>query len=216
MAHLGRNGHGRENSVEAILDVNRYKPDIIELDVRKSADGVVFGFHGSLPFGFLFAYFLRFFKFRTFKKYFQLDTLSELLAAVKGNPIIYLDIKQRNISPQDFQNVLKNFPQYEIWFAPYSLSYLQELKSFFGKRYKYAYNFGFFQFDKCLEQAKKIGIDSFQIFFWQLNPEILRKIKESGLDYALSLFLLSKKRYFELLQKCHSLWICCDDLKHLD
>lgn len=215
MAHLAGNVHGTENSVEAILDMNQYKPDIIELDIRKSADGVLFAFHGSVPFGFLAAFFLRFFQFQTIEKWLQIHTLTELISAIQRKPVIYLDIKQRNITPRDFEKVLKNFPQHKIWFAPYSLSYLRELKSYFKDRYKYVYNFGFFQFDKSLKEAKEIGIDSFQIFFWQLKPDVLNKIRKAGLDYALCRFFMSKKRYFRLARKCHSLWICYDDVKRL-
>ena len=42
--------------------------DIIEIDVRKSRDSVLFCFHGGIPFGLISAYFLRFLPWSTIKK----------------------------------------------------------------------------------------------------------------------------------------------------
>lgn len=46
MAHGHSSAQGRENSLDFVKNSLIYKPDIIELDLRKSADGVLFCFHG--------------------------------------------------------------------------------------------------------------------------------------------------------------------------
>jgi len=48
LTHRGGDCFATENSVEAVQQSLRYKPGIIELDVRKNSDGILYCFQGNL------------------------------------------------------------------------------------------------------------------------------------------------------------------------
>ncbi|MFC1655319.1 glycerophosphodiester phosphodiesterase [Patescibacteria group bacterium] len=213
MAHAGGIGHGRENTLEAVLAVNKHNPDIIELDIRKSKDGILFCYHGTGILGFIKAYFLQFSSFSSIKKLIKVDTLEKILSSIQDRKIFFLDIKQRNITSQDISDAC-NDDNHEIWIAAFSLKYLKKLKNELGNKYKYIYNFGFLQFKKGLRKANKSGIDAFQIFSWQCNKTNTGMIGKLGLSFAIWIGFISKKRYLELINKYGSLWICKDSFPH--
>jgi glycerophosphoryl diester phosphodiesterase len=77
MAHKGGTAYGRENSLQAIRRSIEIMPDIIvEVDVRKSRDGVLYCHHGSEPFGIIAASFFSLLSFAQIQKLVgQRDTL---------------------------------------------------------------------------------------------------------------------------------------------
>ncbi len=215
MAHMGGKDHGQENSVEAVTVAQHYCPDIIELDVRKSSDGILYCHHGSVPFGMLFAFFFRFFKFSQISKWTNANTLEEALAAIKGNPIIFLDLRGSMVEPRDLDTILSKFSFAAVWLASRSFAHIRLLKNFFGERFLYVYNLAFLRFNFSMKRAKKEGINIFQIFFWQCTQENINAIKKSGMDYAVCSFFQSRKQYIERAKQWNSLWIYYDDLAQI-
>ena len=101
MAHRG--GFGTENSLQAIKSSTHC--DIVELDIRKSQEGILYCYHGNLI-EFLFP---RLFFHQPFlklkQKYPTLITLQKAAKAI-NNRILFLDIKDTTISIEELQQVL--------------------------------------------------------------------------------------------------------------
>ncbi|MEK7192200.1 MAG: glycerophosphodiester phosphodiesterase family protein [Patescibacteria group bacterium] len=211
MAHAGGKGHGRENSVKAILAVNKYRPDIIELDIRKSKDGFLFCYHGSAPFGLLLGYFLRFLKFSTILKLLNVTTLADVLEVTKNCPIIFCDLWQSNISSEDILEVSAKFRHLRIWVGSRLSRQIRGLKRLRGID-KIVYNRSFWNFSKGANLAKEVGADAIKVFFWQCSEKTFEQLRNVGVDYAVSSFLLSKSRYAKLAERWNSLWIHYDSL----
>src|SRR3989344_5455848 len=108
MAHAGGLSHGRENSVDAVLNSSKYVPDIVEIDVRKTKDNALLCYHGSIPFGLALAQFFCFLTESTIRRLIgQVNTLSDIIESVSVNSILYLDIKDSKINSEDISSVLK-------------------------------------------------------------------------------------------------------------
>lgn len=202
MAH----GINTRNAYDKILDA-----DIIEFDVRKSRDGVLFCFHGSKPFGFLLAYWLKVFPWNVIKKIISAEPLDHVVSHIAGDPIVFCDIKQRNINANDLSKVFDAYAFKSIWFAAISFSYLAQLRTGLGGgRYRYIYNFGLFPLVRGIRLAKKVQVDVVQLFFWQHTPSILTLLGAYNIDHAACSMFLSRKRYESLAVRHASLWIYYD------
>ncbi|MEA2701793.1 MAG: glycerophosphoryl diester phosphodiesterase [Candidatus Parcubacteria bacterium] len=94
MAHRGGYVYGRENALETVQKALAARADIIELDVRKSRDGILYCHHGSVPWGIMAA---SFFGLLTFAQIERLvgkrATLNAMLASIPLDTLIYLDVK---------------------------------------------------------------------------------------------------------------------------
>ena len=163
MFHGRSSVYGKPNSVESITEVLKYKVDIIELDVRKSRDGILYCFHGVW-----FAWMLKYFNFEFIKNNLGVNTLEEVLKVIIIKKIIFLDIKDKRITAEDLKKTCVKF-DLNYWIAGYNLWYLGQLKSVL-KNYKFVYNFSFFNFKRGIEEAKKQGVNIIKVFRWQLSP----------------------------------------------
>jgi len=120
----------RENSVD-VCKMSSAKDyiKIIELDVRKSKDGILYCYHGT-PFQYYFSL-----KFpRTFvdlKKKYNIDSLDDVLAVIPESKIICLDIKSRSVTREDILNALtgKNFQKVILGHTSYSTSFLRSFNN---------------------------------------------------------------------------------------
>ena len=95
----------RENS-EDICKIATTKDYIglIELDVRKSRDGILYCYHGSL---FEYYFSLRFPKNLSFMKAtYNVDTLKEILRVISEDKIVVLDIKDRSVTKEGIVSVI--------------------------------------------------------------------------------------------------------------
>ncbi len=128
-AHRGGDCFATENSLGAVKQSLAYKPDIIELDVRKSEDGILYCFHGN----FLEFLFPKIFLTGSFsllrKKKPTLTTLKELAQVVGKKSILFLDIKDYSISFSEIKDVLIDIPTLEIWIAAQNIDYLRAFPS---------------------------------------------------------------------------------------
>src|SRR5690348_646231 len=102
LAHKGRFDRAsietyKENSVEVCrIAAGKDYIDIIEVDVRKSKDGVLYCYHGSL-----FEYWFVLGAARNWdelKSKYGVDTLAEILAVIPDNKSLCLDIKDKSIT----------------------------------------------------------------------------------------------------------------------
>lgn len=215
LAHSRGKGFGKENSLERLQHQLQFNPDIVELDLRKSRDNVIFCYHGSIPLGYIAAYFLQFMKYKTITKLVHATPLTDYLKPIKGNPVIYCDIKQR-IPAKYLHEAFKKTRFNKVWLTGYSLPYLGKLKKELGKKYTYGYNYGLWLFHHSVKRAKLEGIDIVQLFRWQWKQKNIEKVKKLGLKYSLSTAFIRRKKYEALAKKHNSLWISYDVLEDKD
>lgn len=212
MAHAGGKKHGKENSVKSVKNCGKYKPDILELDLRKSKDGVLFCYHGFPDFPvFFLAYFLRFFKFQTIKRFLKVDILKDVLDAVNWKAIVFLDIKQTNITGDEIDGVCSKYKM-EFWLAFYKFRYFELLKEDLEDSYKYIYNFGFINFKRGFKKVKKNGLDAMKVFTWQCSEKNMKMLNDSNSAYTVQPLFTSRKKMKRLINKYGSLWITLDDM----
>lgn len=212
MAHAGGKKHGKENSVKAVKSCGKYKPDILELDLRKSRDGVLFCYHGFPDFPvFLLAYFLRFFRFEIIKKFLKVDTLKDVLDAVDWKAIVFLDIKQTNISGEEIDHICGRYKM-KFWLAFYKFRYFKLLEEDLDDSYQYIYNFGFMNFKRGLKKVQKYGLRAMKVFSWQCSAKNMRMLKDSNSAYTVQPMFASRKKMKKLINKYGSLWIALDDM----
>lgn len=209
MIHGNSKVFGKPNSSFLITESLKHNIDIIELDVRKSKDGILYCYHGGLS-----AFFLKYFSFQFLENKLQVEKLEDVLIKIKMGKIIFLDIKGKNIGSKDFQ-ILSKY-NLEFWLAGYNLKYLNSLKRDFGSKFSYIYNFSFFNFKRGLEKAKKFNIDTFKIFWWQCNDKNIELLKKNRIAYVIHPWLMSKEKYDKLLGKYGSLWVALDDPRKPD
>ena len=209
MFHGNSSVYGQPNSVESITEALKHNLDIIELDVRKSKDGILFCHHWSR-----FVWTLKYLNFKFIKKKFRVNILEEMLSVITAKKIIFLDIKDKRITAEDLKKVCDKYDQ-EYWLASCNLQYLGQLKSVLNN-YKFIYNFGFIFFKKGIQEAKAQGINIIKVFRWQLTANLKSHLLQSGLQFNIHPWFLNTKQYLEMVGKYGSVWIAYDDLNHLE
>ena len=139
VAHRGGKGHGRENDAETIRKVLKYKPDVIEVDVRKSKDGVLYCYHGSIPLGIALAAFLYHFNFTWIQHLIgRRDTLENILAVIPDKIIVLLDLKDRRITGHELQPLIEE--RERVWVMTSSRRQVRILRATFSKDVEYILN----------------------------------------------------------------------------
>lgn len=213
MAHMGGLAHGPENSCEAIRNSIRYQPDIFEIDVRKSKNGMLFCHHGSIPFGLAFSQASRLLPFSTISKLIgPVNTLDEIMASIPSDAITYLDIKSKHINAQDILRAVNRYPAHVVWIATYSLRHLRSLRLELGDNYVYVYNRPLLFLDSFLAKAEGM-VDIVQLFFWQWNDACIEKVKRRNMLAHLARWLVPKSKKYTLGRKYNNPWLTYDDLR---
>lgn len=218
MVHAGGKGgaHGRENSRTAVLNSLRFKPDLIELDIRRSADDVLYCYHGfpAVPMFFL-AHFLKYLPFATIRRWLRVNTLEEILSAVKKPSSFYLDIKDDHLA-WHLDRVCRKFPRHQFWLASYEPDRLARWKKNLGSRYHYVYNFSFWNFKKGFRRAKLIGLYAFKLLPWQCTAKNIQRMRQAGIRHIIHPLLITRANYQMLIRRFGSLWVCVDDMRKPD
>jgi glycerophosphoryl diester phosphodiesterase len=148
-AHAGGRALGRENSLETVQKSLTYKNiDEIEVDVRKSRDGVLYCHHGSIPFGVILSMVLRHFTFSRIQGLIgPVDKLETIAGVIPPKTGFYLDIKESGVTSEDLRRALENCASGRIWIACYNIRQLVSLMAL-GNRHIYVYNGLFFRASK--------------------------------------------------------------------
>jgi glycerophosphoryl diester phosphodiesterase family protein len=194
MAHAGGWAHGRENAVTTIQKALVFNPDIIEVDVRKSRDGVLYCHHGSEPWGTIAATFFGIFTFAQIQWLVgQRDTLQAVLAAVPRNTLIYLDLKDRWINADDLRPLIES--RKGIWIAPFgSVNWLKHLRTGLGEGHAYSFNRPAV-FPRHVARRLAGQADMIQFCVWSWNTETLSEIEGSGTACHMVQWFVSRNRY---------------------
>lgn len=176
-------GLGKENTLEALRNTLPYKPDILEMDVRKSRDGVLYCHHGSIPFGAMVSQVLKFFTLSQIRFFLgRTDTLQELLAAVPPDTIVYLDLKENRISPEDVGEAIQRCPSRHIWIGAYSFKHLRRMREGLGENYVYMSQHIWWGRRMSLQKVKGLA-DMVHFLYWQYTPRNIAEAKALGLTY---------------------------------
>ena len=139
---------------------------------------------------------------------------ADILKQINERKIIFLDIKDKRITAEDFKNICDQF-DLEYWIAGYDLWYLGQLKSIL-KNYTFVYNFTFFNLKKGAEEAKSQGINIIKVFRWQLGANLKSHLLQSGLQFSIYPLFMKTKEYMKAVEKYGSAWIAYDDVRDLD
>jgi len=208
MVHARGNINFRENSIEFIKYSNNLKPDIIELDIRKSKDNVIFCLHGSIILGQIYNYFSKYRYFHKINKNGKINTLSELLSNIDYNPILYLDLKQSNITFLDIDMILSKFKFKKIYIAAYSLPYLENLMKNTNNNYKYSLQIPLFRINKFLKDKKIVTM--VKVWRWDINK--IKLLREKGYEVKLSSWFYFFNEFIKKSVKVHSFYVCISDV----
>lgn len=191
----------RENSLEACRESGlRDTIGIIELDLRKSKDGILYCYHGTL-----FQYYVpRLLRknFAVLKQKYGVSSLEEILSVIPETKIIFLDIKDGTITAEDIGRVLLGRGYKEIILGNKSVSFLRRfdglppnfVKSFNGNIFCAFYD---------LQRLKAANFKYFEVVFpFQITRNLMKRVKEHGLEFhTASLFFRSETRYWNAILK---------------
>lgn len=192
---------GKPNSLISIQQAVKLPVNIIELDIRKSRDGVLYCYHGGL-----FACLLKYLNFKIIKKILSVDRLVDILPVIPAQKIVFLDIKDSTITAVDLKSVFQQFNNHRFWLAAYNLKYLHHLKINLGEEYRYIYNFGFVFLNRGIRLSKALGISVIKIFSWQCTDKNIEKINDAQLNFAIVESFVNKSKLDKLVAQHGSFW----------
>ncbi len=206
LAHRGfsdRTAHTkyRENSKEACSESSRKKYiDIIELDVRKSSDGILYCYHGDL-----FAYHIILklpLPFSLIKKIYNVNTLKEVLGVINPKKRIFLDIKDVSITRDDILKHFRGISFKEVILGNKSVRYLNrfvDMPTGFVKVLNGNVLCNFYN----PEKLRRSGFRYFEVVFaFQVNPRIFKKVQQSDLVFCVSgLGFFSESAYWRIIER---------------
>lgn len=205
-------GLGKENTSEALKNSLPYKPDILEMDVRKSRDGVLYCHHGSIPFGVMFSQVLKIFTFSQIRFLLgRIDTLQELLEAVPPETIVYLDLKENRITPEDIRETLRHCASKYVWIGAYSFTHLRRMREGLGENYVYMSQHIWWGRRMSLSKVKGLA-DMVHFLYWQYTPRNIAEAKALGLTYNLLPFATPQRRRKYLRAKYTPLFLGYDNV----
>lgn len=208
LAHKGFFNKGaektyRENSKEVCrISSGKDYVSIIELDVRKSRDEILYCYHGS----FIEYYFsLRISRnFADIKKKYGVDSLAEILQVITEDKILLLDIKDKSITKADILGALegKKFKEVVLGNTSSSTSFLDrfsDLPEGFVKIMNGNIFCKFYDLKKLREKSYKY----FEVVFpFQISRKIIENASNNGLKFSCApLFFLSKESYLKKINK---------------
>jgi len=197
----------RENSKEVIkISTTKDYISIIELDIRKSKDGVLYCYHGT---AIQYHFALKIPReFSALKNKYFVSSLQEILEIITQNKAVFLDIKDTNITKEDILGAFhgKNFR--EVILGNKSVSFLKrfnEMPKEFAKCINGNIFCGFYDLSKLRNNNYKyLEV----VFPFQIKTRMKEEVEESGMEFRCAgLFFLSKKSYWNRINRY--------DIKHI-
>lgn len=205
MAHRGGNCFATENSLEAIQQSLKHNPDIIEIDVRKSTDGVIFCYHGNIR-EFLFPdiYFKKPYS-KIQKKYPTVVRLSEIASHVADKCILFVDIKDLSITGHELMDELKSLSK--VYIASQNLNYLEKLPPI-PLDWKKVCNGGIlFLNNQNLSQLVNSNLNIIELFWWNFSNHQINLLRNNNIEAALAHWFLPQRIYLKHCFSKKSAWV---------
>ena len=193
----------RENSKEVCaISTTKDYIHVIELDVRKSKDGILYCYHGN----FLQYYF--FLKipqnFSDIQKKYGVDSLEEILKVITEDKTIVLDLKSKSITKEDILNTLKGrkFKKIILGNTSGSASFLDSFDNM-PENFVKVMNGNIFCKFYNLEKLRDKNYKWFEVVFpFQVSRKIIKSVEENGMEFRCAgLFFLNKKSYWNKIEK---------------
>lgn len=191
--------------------------EIVEIDLRKSKDGVLFGYHGTIPWGHIHAQlFLHHKSFSEIKEKIQtVVTLADLLKVIPANVIISLDIKQKTITGEDVQEVIATYSDREFIIRTLTLYKAKKMRKIVGEKQLYAS--GIPLLFPSLTFRRAVGVvDILPLFFWQCSRRLLQKLERAGMMYCIERWFTTLEYRSYLSSVCHPVWIYSREVESID
>lgn len=191
----------RENSKDVCaVSTRKDYIGIIELDVRKSKDGVLYCYHGT----FIQYYFtLRFPRdFSVLKKKYSVEALAKILDVITEDKIVFLDIKDVSINRADIFDAFADKRFKQVIIGHRSVSFLKRfyrmprefVKIINGNVFCNFYNIG---------DLRRDNFRYFEVVFpFQVRSKIIERVKKNNLEFRCAgLFFFSKESYWRKINK---------------
>lgn len=206
MAHKGGDFFGKENSLQSVRKSLEYGAEIIELDVRKSSDDILFCYHGN----FLEFLFPKLFFKKNFKdlemNYSFISSLKDIANEIRDKGNLFLDIKDESILLDEIKNALKGIPLKEIYIAHRNENYLKKLGKF-PENWKKVINMGYLFSTSRIKKLKEIGICAVELFPWNFSKKNISELKNNNIDVAIPRIFRTKANYSKNCILNQTLWI---------
>lgn len=215
LAHMGYfNKECRETYKENSKDVCKVTTTkdyigIIELDVRKSKDGILYCYHGTLLqywFGLRDSA-----RFSDIKNKYGIDSLEEILEVITQDKTIFLDLKNKSITRDDILNTLKGKKFKEIILGNTGLASVSFLQRFsdMPAQFVKAMNGNIFCNFYNLKKLKEKNYKYFEVVFpFQINKRSIENVKKACLEFRCAgLFFSNGKNYWKKINRY--------DIKHV-
>jgi len=195
-------GHYKENTIQGLEAALALRPDVIEIDIRRSRDGVLFCHHGSIPFGVLFWYFAPLLPFSWIKKRFShVPTLVEIVGKIPPNTTIIFDVKDSHIPINELKPYFERFSA--VCVMSYSIEYLEVCQKSLPQDYFYILG-PVLGFKRKFPRIKAV-VDALALFPWQYQPEIIKEIEDAGILHDPLFALLFPGQLKRITKKFHIL-----------
>ncbi len=189
---------GNSKEVCAISTLKDYI-SIIELDLRKSKDGILYCYHGTLVQYFITLKFPEIFS-KIHGKY-RINSLEEILNVITENKIIFLDIKDVTITKDDLLKAFDGRNFREVILGNKSVTFLNRFKDmplYFTK----ILNGNIFCNFYDLTKLKNNGFKYFEVVFpFQLRKKIVKRVFDAKLELRCSGLFFSMEGYWKKIQK---------------
>ncbi len=191
----------RQNSKEVCeASSKREYIGVIELDVRKSSDGILYCFHGNL---FQYNVTLRFPRsLKRLQEKYGVHTLKEILNVITPDKIVFLDIKDDSITKEDVLDSFKGKVFKEIVLGNKSSSLLQKFSGM-PESFVKILNGNIFCSFYDLKKLKRQGFKYLEVVFpFQIHKKIIDRVEKAGMEISCApLFFLSTKSYWRKIEK---------------
>jgi len=171
-------GHYKENTIQGLEAAFALRPDVVEIDVRKSKDGVLFCHHGSIPFGVPFWHFSPGVSFSWIRKHFpHIPTLAEMIERIPPDTIVIFDIKDARIRADELLSYSRRFTS--VCVMGYSIKQLEALSASLPQDYFYILG-PIFGFKRKLPRIKGLA-GAVALFPWDYRPKVIRAVEAAGI-----------------------------------
>ncbi len=193
----------RENSKE-ICEAAAKKDyiKVIEIDVRKSRDGVLYCYHGK---------FLEYVfslkiprKFSRIRKKYRVDTLGEVLSVIPEDKIVFLDIKSKSITKEDILGALqgKRFREVVLGHTSLTTSFLDRFEGLPEGVVKAMNGHVFCKFYD-MKKLREKNYKYFEVVFpFQVDRGVVRRTEQHNLQLlCLGMLSRSAENYLHTVDK---------------
>lgn len=214
MAHRGGGLKDEENTLKAIAASLRLSPDLVELDIRRTTDGVLYCHHGNLL-DLLWTARLQQPAAVLKNRLPSFTTLRDAARLIRDQSTLFLHIRDRTITARELIAALEGIPVRPVWVAASSVGYLARLTDL-PARWLKVLNVGAWCPRLRVRALRAAGISIAELYLWDFTRPTVRRLRHVGIDAALSRFLLPRTAYLQKARRLSAAWVTDDDLAALN